>query len=118
MIQLPLPLQPLLPGVAKNGLALLGIHTLYFPCIYLGGADAPAPLWGLTYGICSDMMRRCGLPTFDERRKLALNRDVLPFRSRSVIGDLLIRSYYSRFPRAVGVGLLLAASLPVLLSRL
>ncbi len=109
---------------------LFGVASLAFPCIYLNNADSsgsssrsssssnppdPDPdyaLWGLSYGIVSDLLGSVGLPSFLHRRPAELReahpglsrRAALPFLTDSAVMNALLPAYFARGKNGGGRG--------------
>lgn len=84
---------------------LLGVRTLFFPCVFLRSSGDPTyALWGLSFGIVSDLLRALGLPSFAERRAAELGsahaglsrQDALPFLTDSRVLNALLPAYFAR----------------------
>lgn len=84
---------------------LLGVSTLFFPCINLRGSPDPSyALWGLSLGIVSDLLKVAGLPAVGERRAaelkdvhLGLSRQAtLPFLTDSRVMNAILPAYFER----------------------
>lgn len=83
---------------------LLGVRSLFFPCVYLQGRDPRWALWGLSFGMVSELLRMMGLPSFAERRPAELRaahpglsrQATLPFLTDSRLMNALLAAYFQR----------------------
>lgn len=104
-LRLPMASLTVPPSAVVRLAHLLGVRSLFFPCIHLRGRDPRWALWGLSFGIVSDLLRVAGLPSFAERRPAELRaahpaglsrQATLPFLTDSRLVNALLPAYVQR----------------------
>jgi len=84
--ELEVPTSPIkgLPKWTKDLMSLMGVHSLYFPCVYLREkGDKAFALWGLSYGIISDLLDAAQLPSLKKAHS-----KVIPFRTNNMVSRI------------------------------